>query len=125
MDITAIVALVSIFGSGIVIVAIVMAVEYRKQVMRNQERLAAIEKGIPLADLSKAPAVPRNWAQRCLHRGIMLLFIGAGLAGALYVTAGPTASVWGGFIAVIGLGNLACWLILGRKEDGDSAGCCE
>jgi hypothetical protein len=117
MDFTAVFVLGTVFGSGVLIVAIVMAVEYRKQVMKNRERLAAIEKGIPLADLSKVPPTPRSWAQRCLHRGIMLLFIGAGLAGALFVTAGPTVSVWGGFIAVIGLGNLACWLI-GKQEEG-------
>ena len=119
MDFTAVSILTIVFGAGVLIVAIVMAVEYRKQVMRNRERLAAIEKGIPLADLSKAPAQPQSQASRFLHRGIMLLFIGVGLAGALYVTAGPTVSVWGGFIAAIGLGNLVCWLISGRGNSDE------
>ena len=56
----------------------------------------------------------------------MLLFIGAGLAGALYVTGGAIIAVWGAFVAFIGLGNLFYWVLVGRKENGAAGGsaCC-
>lgn len=116
--------LMPIFGSAVLIVAIVMAVEYRKISLRNRERLAAIEKGLPLADLSKAPKPELSLGKRSLYRGIMLVFIGGGLTGALYVSAGAVAAVWGGFIAFIGLGNLAYWVLVGRHEKPEGNGCC-
>ncbi|MGA9751334.1 MAG: DUF6249 domain-containing protein [Acidobacteriota bacterium] len=117
-DFTAIVAITTVFGAGVLIVAIVMWVHYRKSIMRNQERLAAIEKGIPLPDLAEGGApLGRNHYRHPLRGGIRLLFIGAGLAGALYVSAGPTAAVWGGFVAFIGLGDLVYWALVGRKVD--------
>ena len=111
---------------GPVIVAIVMWFEYRKALLRNKERMAAIEKGIPLTDLSEKDYPIRSRGQRSLRHGIMLLFIGAGLAGALYVTGGAIIAVWGGFVAFIGLGNLFYWVFVGRKEGGGTSGsaCC-
>jgi len=111
---------------GPIIVAIVMWVDYRKALLRNKERLAAIEKGIPLTDLSQKDEPARSSGQRSLRRGIMLLFIGTGLAGALYVTGGATLAVWGGFVAFIGLGNLFYWVFVGRNEGGGTSGsgCC-
>lgn len=102
---------------GPVIVAIVMWFEYRKSVLRNKERMAAIEKGIPLADLGEKPEGSTGTVgQRYLRRGIMLLFIGTGLAGALYMSLNHTAWVWGAFVAFIGLGNLFYWFVVGRNE---------
>lgn len=126
-DLTAIVAITSVFGASVLIVAIVMWVEYRKQVMRNQERLAAIEKGVPLPDLAKPAVVSRSHWGHPLYRAIRLIFIGAGLAFALYVTAGEKAAVWGGFVAFIGLGHLVYWALVGRKVEQSSASngnCC-
>ena len=121
-DFTAIVAITTVFGAAVLIVALVMWVEYRKNAMRNQERLAAIEKGIPLPDLADAGApVGRNQCRHPMRHGIRLLFIGAGLAGALYVSVGPTAAVWGGFVAMIGLGDLVYWGLVGRKVESGPA----
>ena len=121
-DFTAIVAITTVFGSGVIIVAVIMWVEYRKNVMRNRERLAAIEKGIPLPDLADAGSpVGRNHFRHPLRHGIRFLFIGAGLAWALYVSVGPTAAVWGGFVAMIGLGDLVYWGLVGRKVESGPA----
>jgi Domain of unknown function (DUF6249) len=107
---------------GPIIVAIVMWADYRKALLRNKERLAAIEKGIPLTDLSEKNEPTRSSGQRSLRRGIMLLFIGTGLAGALYVTGGATLAVWGGFVAFIGLGHLFYWFFVGRDESSGPSG---
>jgi hypothetical protein len=115
-------AIMSTFGAGIIIVAIVMYFNHRKEVMRNQERLAAIEKGIPLPDLAKEQT-RSAYSGHCyspLYRGIRLLFIGAGLAFALYVSVGEQAAVWGAFVAFIGLGHLAYWLLVERRSESGS-----
>lgn len=121
-DLTAVVAITTVFGAAVVIVAIVMWVEYRKQVMRNQERLAAIEKGVSLPDLAKSDVTMTrtHYCHHPLYSGIRLLFIGLGLALALYVSAGERAAVWGGFVAFIGLGHLVYWALVGRKMEGAS-----
>ncbi len=127
-DIVALAAVLGGLGTAVLIVGIIMWVHYRKQVMRNQERLAAIEKGVAL------PAEPgedrphpsaSHWGHP-LYRATRLLFIGAGLALALYVTAGPKAAVWGGFVAFIGLGHLVYWLFVGRNVGTGTGtdGCC-
>ncbi len=117
-DFTAIVSITTVFAAGVIIVAIVMWVHYRKSMMRNQERLAAIEKGIPLPDLAGDGApLSRNHYHHPLRGGIRLLFIGAGLAFALYLNAGPQAAAWGGFVAMFGLGDLVYWALVGRKVD--------
>jgi hypothetical protein len=121
-DLTAVVAITTVFGAAVVIVAIVMWVEYRKQVMRNQERLAAIEKGASLPDLAKSDVtVTRTHCHHPLYSGIRLLFIGLGLALALYVSVGERAAVWGGFVAFIGLGHLVYWTLVGRKFESSSS----
>lgn len=112
-------AIMGTFGAGVIIVAIVMYYQYRKEVMRNQERLAAIEKGVALPDLAKEQP-KTGYSGHCyspLYRGIRLLFVGAGLAFALYVSVGERAAVWGGFVAFIGLGHLVYWLLVERQSE--------
>jgi hypothetical protein len=53
-----------------------------------------------------------------LYRGIRLLFIGGGLALALWVSVSETMAVWGAFIAIIGLGHLRYWLFVERAQVG-------
>jgi hypothetical protein len=115
--------LLPIFGGSIVIVGIVFFTLYRINALKSKERLAAIEKGLPVENLDKSPK-ELSHGQRCLHRGIMFLFTGVGLAIAIYFSGGGAAGVWGLFVAFIGLGYLANWLLTGRKEPKNGNGCC-
>jgi len=105
------------FSSAVAIVAIVLLVHYRKAVLRNKERMAAIEKGIALPDLAKVDtkAAVHEHGDGSLRTGLILLFTGIGLTVALYVNAGENGAVWGAFVGFIGLGYLVYWLIAGRK----------
>jgi hypothetical protein len=109
-----------IFTASVIIVGMSLWVAHRGQVLKNRERLAAIEKGIPLPDLAESHRASRLYEEHhCLRRGLLLLFIGAGLALALNVTAGATSAVWGVFVAFIGLGYLACWFLIERPKHGN------
>ena len=112
------------FSSAVLIVAIVLWVHYRKAVLRNKERMAAIEKGIALPDLTKADtkAAVHQHGDGSLRTGLILLFTGIGLTVALYVNAGENGAVWGAFVGFIGLGYLVYWLIAGRKLGMAGAG---
>ena len=107
------------------IVAIALFVHYRKQVLRNKERMAAIEKGIALPDLAEVRREGRRTQHRdgSLRTALILLFTGIGLTLALYVNSGENGAVWGAFVGFIGLGYLVYWLIAGRKlkMTGDGA----
>lgn len=121
------VAIVSIiFGTSFLIVVAALVLAYKSRSIEHKERLAAIEKGIPLPDLCKG--LPENRRHASLQRGIILLFVGVGLAVALYFTtgAGLRVAIWGLFVAFIGVGNLVWWAI-SRKLDGGAGsqdGCC-
>lgn len=107
--------LLIIFGASVLIVAIVFFFDHRNRILKNQERLAAIEKGIMPKDLERTDACcdPR----RSRFRGVKTLFVGAGLGLALYVTAGPTAAVWGIFVLFIGMGQLVADWLSSRASD--------
>ena len=106
-------------ATGIIIACFAMYFDHQKQLLRNQERMAAIEKGIPLPDLSKDKG---EYGGRCgrgsLYRGIRLLFIGGGLALALWVSVGDKVAIWGAFVAIIGLGHLVYWFFVERGQAG-------
>ncbi len=112
------------FSSAVAIVAIVLLVHYRKAVLRNKERMAAIEKGIALPDLTEADtkAAVHQHGDGSLRTGLILLFTGIGLTVALYVNAGENGAVWGAFVGFIGLGHLVYWLLAGRKLKTTGAG---
>ncbi len=101
--------------TGIIIAVSAMYFDHKKQVMRNQERMAAIEKGLPLPDLAKADSSGGCY-RNSLYRGIRLLFIGLGLALALYITVDLKAAIWGVFVATIGLGHLCYWFFVERNQ---------
>ena len=108
-------------ATAIIITCTALFFDHKKQVMRNQERMAAIEKGIPVPDLSRddGGASP---CRNSLYKGIKHIFIGAGLALALYVTIDEKWAVWGAFIAIIGLGNLVYWIFVERNQTGHQGG---
>ncbi len=119
-NIIPIVAIVGGMATAVIITCAALFVDHRKQVMRNQERLAAIEKGVPL------PVEPAGGSNGCgrrgsLYRGIKLLFIGAGLALALWVSVGDKMAIWGAFIAIIGLGHLFYWFLAERDQTAGPA----
>ena len=119
-NIVPIVAIAGGMATGIIIACMAMYFDHKKQVMRNQERMAAIEKGIAL------PPDSGNGSSQCgrrnsLYRGIRLLFIGAGLALALWVTVSDTVAIWGAFIAIIGLGHLVYWFLVERDQSSQGA----
>jgi len=109
-----------IFGASVLIVGIVFYFDHRNRMLKNQERLAAIEKGMLPKDLeTTTTTVDRCDVRYHRYRGVKTLFIGAGLAMALYVTAGPKAAVWGAFVAMIGVGQLvATWLAYRPTDHG-------
>lgn len=108
-------AIGSVFGTALVITLVALFVGYRTRAMQHKERLAAIEKGLPIPDLEVKEAGGKHAS---LKTAIILLFIGIGLAGALYVMAGPEIAVWGGFVAFIGLGHLVWWMVSRKLESG-------
>lgn len=115
-----IIAIAGGIAAGIIIACTAMFFDHKKQVMRNQERMAAIEKGLPLpqeAMVESGGCGRRN----SLYRGIRLLFIGAGLALALWVSVGDKVAIWGAFIAIIGLGHLVYWFFVERDQPAGPA----
>jgi len=122
MDAFALIPILSVVGAfsvPVIIVAIVMYIHYKKEVMRNRERMAAIEKGIDLPDLSNSSHHREHYRSynSSLRGGIVLLFVGIGLTLALWVNAGMNGAVWGVFIGLIGVGKLVYWAIAGRRVE--------
>ncbi len=123
LDLTAVVSVITVFGTGFLIVAVIMWVEYHKSVMRSQERLAAIEKGILPAAIQEKPDA--NYSCRTgrsrKYRGIVTLFVGIGLSIALYINAGAEAAVWGLFVAFVAIGQLVHGYIAFHEAPNDGA----
>jgi hypothetical protein len=119
-NIVPIVAIAGGMATGIIIALVAMYFDHRKQVMRNQERMAAIEKGIAMpSDFGSGSY--RHGDRSSLYRGIRLLFIGGGLALALWISVGGTVAIWGAFIAMIGLGHLVYWFLVERDQNSQGA----
>lgn len=78
--------------SAVVIWCLVL--RFRKRELQHKERLAALEKGMPLPDLSEAP--PGVAARPFLLKGMMWLFAGIAVMaflGAISATTGHPRSV--------------------------------
>jgi hypothetical protein len=81
--VTAIVVSV-IFGSVASLIAygLTLSVRYRRRVLQHQERMAALDKGSPLPDLTEEPQAP--WSGRVyLLRGMIWMFSGIAIVGFL------------------------------------------
>jgi Domain of unknown function (DUF6249) len=73
-----------VFSTGLILVVALLIMRHRNQQMRHQERLAALEKGVPLPPgAAQAPWSPRVY----LLRGLIWTFTGAALIIALLVAA--------------------------------------
>jgi hypothetical protein len=65
--------------SAIMIVGFALASRYKQRELQHRERMAAIEKGLPLPPLYE-PRPPRPMAQTYVLRGLMWLFSGIAIA---------------------------------------------
>ena len=116
----------SMCACAVLIVSASLFYHYKKEQMRAQERLAAIEKGIAPKDLF-ANGDNNNNVKACSNRreseifgGIKVLIIGLFLALALYYATGSDhfsmqAAVWGLFVAGVGLAKIVVGLLM-KKE---------
>jgi hypothetical protein len=108
---------------GVGIAMLVVVVDYRKKrdmfALHHKERMAAIEKGMELPPLPpeffrdgrrQGPRHPSDF----LRRGLVLLFIGIAVTGAMYQSA-RDAYLWGLVPAAIGVAFLLYYAVAGRK----------
>lgn len=124
VDLTAIFVMGSMCLCAVLIVAASLYYHYRKEHIRSQERLAAIEKGIAPKDLfqngdngNNTKGYPSKKDAE-IYGGIKILIIGLFLALALYVSTGGDnpleGAVWGLFIAGIGMAKIIVGMLMGR-----------
>jgi hypothetical protein len=70
--------------SSLIAYSLTLSVRYRRRVLQHQERMAALDKGTPLPDLTEEPQA--LWSRNVyLLRGMMWLF--SGIAIALFFSA--------------------------------------
>ena len=125
VDLTAIFVIGSMCLCAVLIVAASLYYHYRKEHIRSQERLAAIEKGIAPKDLfqngengNDSKGYPtRKDAE--IYGGIKILIVGLFLALALWISAGEgdhqfDAAVWGLFVAGVGFAKIIVGMLMGR-----------
>jgi preprotein translocase subunit YajC len=108
---------------GVTCGAIAMYFNYRRQSAMieaaHKERMAAIEKGLELPPLPVEPCtVQARLAnpRRNLLKGLVWLFIGLGVLGALGAQGDTEEAYWGLIPAGIGLAYLIYYFAVGRKE---------
>ena len=132
MDMSGPIVLFIIFGGSALIVAMTLFFAYKREQMKTQERLTAIEKGFSpqapeserLALLERLGALDGDrhagYAQtpreREIYGGLKTRIIGLGLAVALYVGVDEEVAIWGLFVAFVGLAKLAVGFIMRRPE---------
>ncbi len=99
-----------------VIIWLVFRMAARQRAVLSRERMAAMERGIPLppeAFMDSHRRRPHN----SLKAGLVELGVGAGLVVALVICC-PESRLWGWGLAVIliGLAHLVYWRLHGRRE---------
>ena len=111
-----------VFGIGIAMLG--LWTDHKRRAMKlehqHRERMAAIEKGIPLppvpeADPERAQDKVANPA-RMLRSGVLLLALGIVLYFAIDAAGGREGALFGLIPATLGLANLAYAAVLFRKE---------
>ena len=78
----------------------------------SRERVAAIEKGVPLPRQEPDPPKPPARASHPL--AITLATLGVGIA--LLIGLAPSDRVWGMVVIALGIAGVAQWLVAGRHE---------
>ena len=121
----------TVFGSAVLIVACSLFYHFRKEQLRSKERLTAIEKGIAPKELfaegdnGNGCRVYYNRREREIYGGIKLLIIGLFLALALYYSVGGehfggSASVWGLFVAGVGLAKIIVGVLMKKEPESNT-----
>lgn len=123
-----------VIGVFIPIVAIVMGIgigmlsiwtEHKRKAQlleqNHKERLAALEKGLPMPELDRSlvagdDSAPPPTSARAFRNGIMLLLIGFILYFGLEQLLGDRFSLFGLIPAAVGFANLIYGFMLWRKE---------
>jgi len=112
-----------ILGIGVAFWAIYW--DFRTKQIKYRERELMIEKGLPIPPIipDKKPVTPED----CLHRGIIMLFLGIGLGiGSVILLreqGGPppwTCSIAASIIGLMGIGNLLYYFIARKRTSEDS-----
>jgi hypothetical protein len=90
----------------------------QKQEHLHRERMAAIEKGVPLPPNPEAdrPEEKKASPARMLRSGVLLVSLGVVLFFAIDAAGGREGALFGLIPATLGLANLAYAAVLFRKE---------
>jgi hypothetical protein len=78
----------------------------------SRERVAAIEKGVPLPRPEPEPPTPPVRAVHPLKPTLATLAVGI----ALLVGLAPSQRVWGMVVTALGIAGVCQWLVAGRHE---------
>ncbi len=78
----------------------------------SRERLAAIEKGVPLPEREPEPPKLPERAAHPLKPTLATLAVGI----ALLIGLAPNHRVWGIVVTALGIAGLCYWLVAGRSE---------
>lgn len=117
----AIIAMLSVFGAPVAIVAVIMLISWAKTRSLHRTVRAMVEKGQPVPPellASPAGAPLRPWYD--LRRGIVLLAVGFGIVMFFGISAGWDSGVWAlGLIpGLIGLGYILAWRLANKHANG-------
>ena len=117
----AIIAMLSVFGAPVAIVAVIMLISWAKTRSLHRTVRAMVEKGQPVPPellASPAGAPLRPWYD--LRRGIVLLAVGFGIVMFFGISAGWDNGVWAlGLIpGLIGLGYIFAWRLANKHANG-------
>jgi hypothetical protein len=120
-----------VFGIGAGMLSIWTQHRRRSQLLEqsHRERMAALEKGLPLPDVPTGlvadrgdEALPQHASLRAVRSGLTMLGIGVVLYFALPRVSGEEVALFGLIPAVIGVANLVFAFLLARKERGPGNG---
>lgn len=78
----------------------------------SRERVAAIERGVPLPDREREHPKPPERAGHPLKPAFALLAVGI----ALLIGLAPNHRVWGMVVTASGIAGVSHWLLAGRRE---------